>query len=85
MIFLIHFDRRAAVLRDFRVYQDAERIRAQQERLALEISQLGATAREQEIVLLEAASEADIRKTHRRYFESLKELTATLPATELPS
>ena len=29
---------------------------------------------DREIVLLEAASEEDVRKTHRRYFEPLHEL-----------
>ena len=85
MIFLIHFDRRNASLRDSRTYADSERRLAELERLALEIGQLGGADSEQEIILLEAASEADVRKTHRRYFESLRQIAESPLGAALPS
>jgi hypothetical protein len=36
-----------------------------------------------EVVLLDASHEAEIRKTHRRYFESLEEMLAAAQAAPL--
>ena len=73
MIFLIQYDRRAGKLTSMTAYKDADRQKAESRRLALELSSAGSTAG-REIVLLEAASERAVRRTHRRYFESAREL-----------
>lgn len=73
MIFLIRYDRRAGKIVSFKAFDDADRSNAESTRLDLELSgTLSET--DEEIVLLEAQSEADLRKTHRRYFESAQDL-----------
>lgn len=73
MIFLLEYDRRRGELCRFQAFPDADRERAQRERLAIELALRG-TAQQREVVLLEAADEATIRRTHRRYFSSSHEL-----------
>ena len=75
MVFLIRFDRREQRILLFKRFDDAQRAQAEGLRLDLEI-EANRSKMDHEIVLLEAQSEEDIRRTHRRYFESLKELVA---------
>ncbi len=77
MLFLIEYDRRNKRLITFKNFEDAQRRVAKDERLELELS-LNQRGIQHEIVILEAPSEAQIRRTHRRYFETLEQL-ATLP------
>ena len=74
MIFLIEYNRKAGSLLNFVSFGDSLRPEAEGSRLSLEIRNLTAGI-ENEIVLLEAASESDLRRTHRRYFEPLEDLT----------
>lgn len=78
MIFLIEYDRRRGKTVSFRKFDDTERQQADEARLEMELglNRLGA---EREVVILEAASEKALRRTHRRYFENLSELV-NLPA-----
>jgi hypothetical protein len=73
MIFLIEYDRSLGQVVTFITFADSEREQADECRLEkeLELNHLGT---EREVVLLEAASEEDLRRTHRRYFEDLAEL-----------
>lgn len=73
MIFLIEYDRNKGELASFRKFTDAQRKDAQKERLELEL-ELNRLGIEREVVLLEAATEAGLRRTHRRYFETLQQL-----------
>jgi hypothetical protein len=73
MIFLIDYDRRTQRLLIFRTFDDSDREAARQARREAELRSLDQHAT-REIVLLEAESEAQIRKTHRRYFEDLRSL-----------
>lgn len=73
MLFLIQYDRSAAKLVSIEKFDDTRRMDAERARLSLELS-LHSDGIEDEIVILEAASEEALRKTHRRYFESLEEL-----------
>jgi hypothetical protein len=77
MIFLIEYDRQLGVVVEVRRFPDAERPRAEEARLELELT-LGRQRVDREVVLLEALSEEVLRRTHRRYFEALSEL-ATPP------
>ena len=70
MIFLIDYDRGAGKLVKFEKFKNVERERAKKARLALEL-RLNREGIEREVVLLEAASERALRKTHRRYFEDV--------------
>lgn len=76
MILLIEYNRRKGKLADFCSFEDSQRREAEVLRLEREL-ELNRKRIEHEVVLLEAASEADIRRTHRRYFEDLREILET--------
>ena len=80
MLFLIDYDRRAGKLIALRSFDDSQRAAALEVRLNLELA-YNREGVEREVVLLEAADEGAIHKTHRRYFANLAQL-ATLPAAE---
>jgi len=73
MLFLIEYARTAGKIVSFKEYKDPERETAQSDRLALEL-RLRQRGEEHEVVLLEAASEQALRRTHARYFEELSDL-----------
>jgi len=73
MLFLIEYDRSRGRIVTFRAFDDAERERAEDSRLEMEI-ELNRLGIEREVVLMEATTEAALRRTHRRYFEDLAEL-----------
>jgi len=73
MIFLIEYDRSRGEIVTFRTFDDSERLRAEDARLELEL-ELNRLGTEHEVVILEAATEEALRRTHRRYFENLSEL-----------
>ena len=68
MIYLLQYDRAQGATVEFRVFDDSERGRAAEERLALELS-LQAQNLEHEVVLLEAESLEALRLTHGRFFD----------------
>ena len=74
MIFLIEYDRSAGVIVSRKEFSDAERRRAEESRLQLELS-LNRRNVVHEVVLLEAETEEALRRAHRRYFENLLELS----------
>ena len=73
MLFLIEYDRNKGELVAVKSFADWERKKAESARLDLEL-ELNRGGSEREVVLLEAASEKALRRTHRRYFENLSEL-----------
>lgn len=73
MIFLIQYDRRKGCIVKFESFPDSQRFKAEKSRLAIELD-LNASGIDNEVVLLEATSEEALRRTHRRYFESLVEM-----------
>jgi len=73
MLFLIEYDRSRGRIVTFRAFDDAERESAEDSRLEMEI-ELNHLGIEREVVLMEATTEAALRRTHRRYFEDLAEL-----------
>lgn len=79
MIFLLQYDRASGRLLDLQRFNDADRESAEQSRFALELEN-ARTASLVEVVLLDAASEQALRKTHRRYFETLEQLIEPAPA-----
>lgn len=78
MIFLIEYDRSRGEIVTFETFSASETRVAGNARLELEI-RLNRNNVDHEVVILEASSEAAVRHTHRRYFESLTEL-ATPPS-----
>lgn len=75
MIFLLRYNRKAGQIVSRQRFEDHERSTAHRARLELEID-LNEKGIEDEVVLLEAANENILRRTHRRYFENLRELTS---------
>ena len=73
MIFLIEYNRKKGKIVTFKKFKDADRSKAGKRRLELELD-LNRRGIQHEVVLLEAASEELVRKTHRRYFESLQQI-----------
>ncbi len=73
MIFLIEYDRARGRIVTFEVFDESKRVQAQNHRLDIELD-LNRRRVEHEVVLLDAASEEALRKTHRRYFESPREI-----------
>ena len=72
--FLITYDRRAGKLLAIQVFDESRRSEAMKERFAIELRERSHP--DIEVVILEAASEDDLRKTHRRYFDSARDLIA---------
>ena len=68
MIFAIEYDRPSGSIVTFRVFDDSERLEAEKLRLEIELD-LNRRGIDHEVVLLEAANEDALRRTHRRYFE----------------
>jgi hypothetical protein len=73
MIFLIQYDRKAGQIVSIQRYADDQRFLADRVRLDLELDQVR-RGRHDEVVVLDAVTEEDLRKTHRRYFEDLTAL-----------
>ena len=73
MIFLIEYNRPEGRIVRFEKFKDSERVKAANSGLDLEL-RLNRKAINHEVVLLEAASEAALRRTHRRYFESPRQI-----------
>lgn len=80
MIFLLDYDRNSGRLVRFQEYAEIHREQASRDRLALEIELLSKGI-SREIVLLEAESEEDLRKTHNRYFRGIEDLAKSVKAT----
>jgi low affinity Fe/Cu permease len=74
MIFLIEYDRAAGKLVRMQTFTNSQRGAALEARLAREIALQNQT-KKHEVVVLEAASEEDLRATHRRYFEDVGSLS----------
>jgi hypothetical protein len=73
MLFLIQYNRRAGRLVRLERFATSQRVEANRARLDLEI-ELRHQGVNHEVVILEAASEEAVRKTHGRYFLDVREL-----------
>ena len=73
MIFLIEYNRSEGHLVTFRDFHDSQRREAEDSRLGIELD-LNRKGIDHEVVLLDAASEDALRRTHRRYFEDLRQI-----------
>jgi hypothetical protein len=73
MIFLIEYDRLKGHIVTMVAFEDFDRSKAENSRLQVELD-LHRRKLDHEVVLLEAASEEALRRTHRRYFEDLSQI-----------
>ena len=76
MLFLVEYDRQRGVLISFQSFPQSEQARADSARLELEL-RLNREGIGHEVVLLEAASENALRRSHRRYFEDVAKIAGT--------
>lgn len=77
MVFLIEYARHKGRLVKFETFPDASLSAAQDARLELELD-LNRRGIKHEVVILEAKNEQALRRTHRRYFDTLAELVNAL-------
>jgi len=77
MIFLIEYNRPEGRIVTFKTFDRSERSTAENLRLEIELN-LNQKKVEHEVVLLEAADESALRKTHRRYFEDISQIAKSL-------
>ena len=73
MLFLIEYDRRKGKIVTLQQYADSDRLVAESDRLNLELD-LRNAGEEHEVVLLQAASQEALRRTHARYFDDISDL-----------
>ena len=73
MIFLIEYNRSEGRIVTSRDFDDSQRRVAEDLRLKLELD-LNRNGVDHEVVLLEAASEEELRRTHGRYFQDLRQI-----------
>ncbi len=73
MIFLIEYNRSRGQIVTFETFDDSDRQKSEDARFEMELK-LNRAGVEHEVILLEAATEAALRRTHRRYFEDLAQL-----------
>lgn len=78
MIFLIHYDPPAGRILTYKKYDASERLKAREERLAIELDLFRQGIDHHEVVLLEAENEKNIRITHQRYFETPAEILESM-------
>lgn len=77
MLFLIEYKRSEGRIVTFTTFDDSERYDAEQSRLEIELS-LNQRHVDHEVVLLDAADEHALRRTHRRYFEDAVQIGNSL-------
>ncbi len=73
MVFLIEYNKRKGRIVTFREFDDSKRREAENARLEIELD-LNRKGVDHEVVLLEAESEAALHRTHRRYFDDLRQM-----------
>ena len=83
MIFIVEYIRREGKIVSFQRFQDSQRNEAEDARLKIEL-ELNRKHLDHEVALLDAESEEMLRKTHRRYFESLRQLLENKQAQTQP-
>jgi hypothetical protein len=77
VIFLLEYDRKQGTVCTLKPFSTEERAQAQRERLDIEL-RLHEAGVPHEVVLLEAADEETLKRTHQRYFKSTHELAQSM-------
>ena len=80
MFYLIEYNRRAGRLVTFKTFAESERLKADELRFAIELD-LHRKKIDHEVVLLQAESEAALRRTHGRYFYDLRQMLELIQRT----
>ena len=78
MIFLIEYNQSEGRIVTIRNFDDSQLREAEDSRLEIELD-LNRNGIDHEVVLMDAASEVDLRRTHSRYFEDLRQILEPKP------
>lgn len=78
MLFLIEYDRLRGEIVSMTTYANEQRDHAHDARLQMEL-RLRREVAKREVVIMEAANEDALRKTHARYFKSAQALVPSTP------
>lgn len=81
MLFLIQYDRLRGEIVSMTTFADTQREQADETRLQMEL-RLRREAARREVVIMQAANEDALRKTHARYFKSAQALVPSTPGIE---
>jgi hypothetical protein len=76
LFFLIEYNRRKGRIVTFRSFKNSQQQQAENARLEMEL-ECNRKGIDHEVVLLDAANEDALRKTHRRYFEDLRQILSS--------
>ena len=74
MIYLIEYQKGPGRLMTFKEFDEESRVLARDERLALELDLNRRGVVDHEVVLLEAANKDALLRTHRRYFQTFRQI-----------
>jgi len=78
MIFLVDYHRPTGKLVQLLRFGDLEQRKAEETRLEIELKlNREGLGEDREVVLLQAEDEDALRRTHRRYFEDLRQMSTT--------
>ena len=77
MLFLIEYKRSEGRIVNLKTFDDSERSKAERVRFEIELK-LNQKKIDHEVVLLDAADERALRRTHRRYFENVAQIVSSL-------
>ena len=77
MLFLIEYKRSEGRIVNLKTFDDSERSKAERSRFEIEL-ELNQKKIDHEVVLLDAADEDALRRTHRRYFENAAQIANSL-------
>jgi len=78
MIFLIEYNREEGRIVTFLKFENAQQREAAETRLEIELD-LNQKGIDHEVVLFDAESEDALRRTHRSYFETFRQMLETSP------
>ena len=77
MLFLIEYKRSEGRIVTLKTFDDTDRSKAERTRFETEL-ELNQKKIDHEVVLLDAADERALRRTHRRYFETAAQIANSL-------
>ena len=77
MLFLLEYKRSEGRIVALKTFDDTERSKAERSRFQMEL-ELNQKKIDHEVVLLDAADEQALRRTHRRYFEDVVQIANAL-------
>ena len=82
MIYLIDYDSRENKLIELREFKDSEKLRAEYEKVQIELNLTKRGLLLREVVLLEARDLSELKRVHARYFQIATDPTTGSPCAQ---